>query len=517
MGTHNKLAYFIKAGYVRIVLMGLLTSHALAGETANTRPVTERKASPNIILILADDLGYGDLGSYGQEKIVTPNIDKLAHNGIRFTNFYAGSTVCAPSRCTLMTGLHTGHCRIRGNLTGASLRQEDVTIAELLQESGYRTGHIGKWGLGNEGSAGMPTKKGFEYFFGYLNHKHAHNYYPEYLIRNEKRVYLKNEVPNEGIYGQGTASKKVEYSNDLFTRDALKYIRDNRNQPFFLYLAYTIPHANNEAGDNGMEVPDYGIYSEEAWIDSNKGYAAMVTRLDSYVGEVMALLKDLNIDNKTIVFFSSDNGPHNKGGYQPHFFNSNGPLRGIKRDLYEGGIRVPLIAHWPGKIKTGTISNHVSYFPDIFPTALDIADIKSTASTDGISLLPTLIGEVGRQEEHPYLYWEFYEQGGKRAVRAGDWKAVQIPFKGNIELYNLQTDPLEQRNVADEHPDIVENLLVQMNEAHSPSPIWKTTQKHTKYLSKNYLLAGTILLAAGILVGGSGIAFIMRRRKNRSI
>lgn len=513
MRVHNISANSIKASYVPVVLACLLASHSLADEVVNTKTIIERKLAPNIIFILADDLGYGDLGSYGQQKIITPNIDKLAHDGIRFTDFYSGSTVCAPARCTLMTGLHTGHCYIRENSRGNSLRQKDTTFPELLQENGYRTGHIGKWGLGDHGSEGMPTKKGFEYFFGYLNHQHAHNYYPEYLIRNEERIYLKNEVPNESRYGEGVASKKVEYSNDLLTKNALQYIRDNKDQPFFLYLAYTIPHANNEAKDNGMEVPDYGIYSEEAWIDSNKGYAAMVTRLDSYVGKLMTLLKDLDIDKKTIVFFTSDNGPHKEGGYQPHFFNSNGPLRGIKRDLYEGGIRVPLIVRWPEKIKPGTISNHVSYFPDIFPTTLDIANVKTTAKTDGKSLLPTLSGEVGRQESHRYLYWESYEQGSKRAIRAGDWKAIQKPFKGDIELYNLQADSLEQKNIAGERPDIVENLLAKMNEAHSPLPISRTTGRYTKYLSSKYFLIGSIFLAVGVLVGGSGVTLIMRRRK----
>ena len=334
----------------------------------HSTPPAKRK--PNIIFILADDLGYGDLGCYGQKLIKTPNLDGLARAGIRFTNFYAASSVCAPSRASLMTGLHQGHAYVRGNTTlkpvpGQSgpaatrlpLRPQDVTVAEVLKAAGYATGLIGKWGLGEADTTGIPNRKGFDYFFGYLNQNHAHNYYPDYLWRNQERVTLP----------QGT------YSHDLFTSEALEFIRRERSDPFFLYLAYTLPHANNELGratGNGMEVPTDEPYSRECWPQQEKNYAAMVTRLDTDVGKIRALLKELGLDAETIVFFSSDNGPQgpDEGGFDPNFFASNGVFRGIKRELYDGGIREPMIARWPGKITAGQVSQQVwagwiSYLP----------------------------------------------------------------------------------------------------------------------------------------------------------
>ncbi|MCS7017405.1 MAG: arylsulfatase, partial [Gemmatales bacterium] len=308
---------------------------------AQTRP-------PNIVLILADDLGYGDLGCYGQKQIRTPHLDRLAAEGLRFTQFYAGSTVCAPSRCVLMTGLHTGHCYIRGNAR-YDLRPEDRTLAEILKSAGYATAHIGKWGLGHESSTGMPTRKGFDYFFGYLDQVHAHNYYPTFLIRNEAHVRLENVVPREGKYGEGVASIRRHYSHDLFTDEALRWITQHRDKPFFLYLCYTVPHANNEALNpkyvplvesrprHGMEVPDFGIYRDRSWPESEKAFAAMITRLDHDVGRLVARLRELGLDKNTLILFSSDNGPHAEGGHDPKFFQSSGGLRGMKRDLYEGG------------------------------------------------------------------------------------------------------------------------------------------------------------------------------------
>ncbi len=429
---------------------------------------------PNIIFLFADDLGYGDLGCYGQKLIQTPNIDRLAREGMRFTDFYAGSTVCAPSRCVLMTGLHTGHAFIRGNGKD-NLRPEDVTVAEVLKPAGYATALTGKWGLGHEGSTGVPTKQGFDYFYGYLDQHHAHNFYPTFLVRNEERVLLKNVVPNEGQYGQGAATKKVEYSHDLITDEALSFVDRNAEKPFFLYLAWTIPHANNEAGNKGMEVPDYGIYADKDWPEPQKGHAAMMTRMDSDVGRLLELLKKHGIDDNTVIMFTSDNGPHREGGNNPDFPNSNGPLRGIKRDLTEGGIRVPMIARWPGKIKAGSTSDFVGAFWDVMPTLAELGGATKhlPESIDGISFAPTLLGKTDEQRQHEFLYWAFYERGGARAARMGAWKAVQQPYNSAVRLYNLDDDLGESSNIAEAHPDIVAKLTKQMDDSYTPSDRWK--------------------------------------------
>jgi len=417
---------------------------------------------PNIIFILADDLGYGDLGCYGQKVIKTPHIDRLAAEGTQFTDCYAGSTVCAPSRCCLMTGLHTGHAYVRGNQR-VPLPPEEVTVAEILKEAGYKTGIIGKWGLGEPGTTGIPNRQGFDYWFGYLNQGRAHNYYPEYLWKNEEKYFLEGNQ----------AGEKEQYSHDLFTREALDFVTRHKDRPFFLYLAYTIPHANNELGretGDGMEVPSYEPYADEKWPTPQKGHAAMITRLDHDVGKLMALLKKLGIDDDTIVFFSSDNGPHREGGAKPEFFDSNGPLRGIKRDLYEGGIRVPKIVRWPGKIKAGGVSDQVWTFWDFLPTAAEIAGTKAPSNIDGISMLPALIGK--EQRSHEFLYWEFHERGFTQAVRMGDWKAVQFVKQQRFELYNLKTDLGEKQNVADKHPDLVEKIEAYLKTARTKSDYW---------------------------------------------
>jgi arylsulfatase A-like enzyme len=431
---------------------------------------------PNIVYILADDLGYGDLGCYGQKVIQTPNIDKLAAEGMRFTDHYAGSTVCAPSRCCLMTGMHTGHAWIRGNAR-VPLRPSDVTVAELLKQAGYTTGIIGKWGLGEPDTTGIPNKQGFDYWFGYLNQRHAHNYYPEYLWRNEEKYKLKNEV-NHVIGGRdrtpgGVATKRVEYSHDLFAAEALRFVEENKDRPFFFYLPFTIPHANDEAGKKGMEVPSYRLYADKDWPDPQKGHAAMITRMDGDVGRLMDKIKALGLDEKTLVMFSSDNGPHKEGGADPAFFHSSGPLRGYKRAVYEGGIRVPLIARWPGKIKAGSVSHHVSAFWDFLPTCCQLVGIKAPGGIDGISMLPTLLGRGAQQKEHEYLYWEFHEQGKKQAVRMGRWKGVRLNCakrpNGPIELYDLENDLGEKHNIADEHPKIVAKIEGLMKTARVPN------------------------------------------------
>ncbi|OHB65470.1 MAG: N-acetylgalactosamine-6-sulfatase [Planctomycetes bacterium RBG_13_50_24] len=437
------------------------------------------KYRPNIIFILADDLGYGDLGCYGQKAIKTPNIDKLAAEGMRFTDHYAGSTVCAPSRCCLMTGFHTGHALIRGN-ADVPLRPSDVTVAELLKEAGYSTGIIGKWGLGEADSTGIPNRQGFDYWFGYLNQRHAHNYYPEYLWLNENKFELKNEV-NHVIGGQdrtpgGVATRRDVYSHDLFAEQALSFVEKNKDNPFFLYLALTIPHANNEAGNKGMEVPSLEPYADMDWPEPQKGHAAMITRMDGDIGRLMAKLKELGIDDNTLVIFTSDNGPHKEGGGDQEFFDSSGPLKGYKRALYEGGIRVPMIARWPDRIKAGSVSNHVSAFWDFLPTCCELVGVKSPQGIDGISMVPTLLGRPGEQREHEFLYWEFHEQGKRQAVRMGDWKGVRQDVaenpNGPVELYNLKNDIGEKSNVAVRHPGIVAKIEAYMKAARTPSEHW---------------------------------------------
>ena len=419
----------------------------------------------NVIMILADDLGYGDLGCYGQRQVRTPHLDRMAAEGLHFTQCYAGSTVCAPSRCVLMTGRHTGHCTVRGNAL-VPLRPEDRTVAEVLKSAGYTTALVGKWGLGEPGSTGIPNRKGFDYFFGYLNQVHAHNYYPDYLWRNQEKVPLEGNVVKGGV-----ASKRAQYSPDLFTREALAFVERNRQRPFFLYLAYILPHANNERGrveGNGMEVPSDAPYSDRPWPQVEKNHAAMITRLDEYVGRLLKRLKELGLDENTIIFFSSDNGPHKEGGADPKFFHSSGPLRGYKRDLYEGGIRVPMIVRWPGHVKAGQVSDLVCGFQDFLPTAAELAGATAPAHLDGLSLVPTLLGKGG-QKRHEFLYWEFHERGFKQAVRMGDWKAVRLRPDGPLDLYDLKTDIGETRNVAAEHPDVGAKITAYLKTARTES------------------------------------------------
>lgn len=421
----------------------------------------KRSQKPNIIYILADDLGYGDLGCYGQQKIQTPNLDRMATEGMRFTQHYAGSTVCAPSRCALMTGLHTGHCTVRGNVD-VLMRSDEMTVAKLLKQGGYATACVGKWGIGHPPPPKDPHNNGFDHFFGYLSMWHAHNYYPDFLWMNGKKVQLRNVVQHPETHHKknqeslvGLAKEKRDYSHDLFTNEALSFV-ENAKQPFFLFLSFTIPHANNEAvrfGEHGMEIPDYGIYNDKDWSDAEKGKAAMISRMDRDIGTILSKLNELEIDEHTIVMFTSDNGPHKEGGIDPDFFDSNGQLKGIKRDLYEGGIRVPMIARWPRTIQAGSVIDHVSAFWDILPTFAELANVPAPAKIDGISILPTLIGK--EQKQHEYLYWEFHEGSSKQAVRMGDWKAVRRAPSKLIELYNLKTDITEKNDIAEEHPDIV--------------------------------------------------------------
>lgn len=433
---------------------------------------------PNIIYIMADDLGYGDLGCYGQSEISTPNIDRMARQGMRFTGHYAGSTVCAPSRCCLMTGLHTGHAYIRGNSEVKPMGQEPLpagteTVARLLNQAGYRTALCGKWGLGGPGSTGHPNRQGFDYFFGYLCQRHAHNYYPEYLFENEREFPLEGNVMPEPKRddGAGVAEAKETYAHDVIAEKALEFIRSSSGSPFFLYFSPTIPHANNEAGDTGMEVPDQGIYANRDWPEQQKNMAAMVSRLDRDVGRLLDLLDELGIADNTVVLFTSDNGPHREGGNDPDFFDSNGPLRGIKRDLYEGGIRVSMIARWPERIIAGAVTDHPSAFWDFMPTACEIAGIEAPAGIDGISYLPTITG--GEQPEHDYLYWEFHERAASnQAVRTDNWKGVRHGPSSPLELYDLDTDIGEQNDIAAGHPEVVGRIEEIMERARGESQIW---------------------------------------------
>jgi arylsulfatase A-like enzyme len=424
---------------------------------------------PNIIFIQADDLGYGDLSVYGQKKFTTPNIDRLAAEGMRFTQYYAGSTVCAPSRSALMTGQHSGHTRIRGNAR-YPLLPEDVTVAEVLKSAGYATAVIGKWGLGEAGTTGVPNRKGFDYFFGYLNQRHAHNYYPTFLWRNEEKVPLRNVVPDEDKEGSGNSTNRLDYSHDLLAEEALKFLERQNGGPFFLYLSFTIPHANNEAKNKGMEVPDLGEFANKDWPPQERAKAAMITRMDRDVGRVMELLKKRGIDDDTIVFFTSDNGPHREGGADPEFFDSSGPLRGIKRAMYEGGIRVPMIARWPKRINAGAVSDQVWANWDFMPTAAEIAGAKPPANIDGISMLDALLGK--RQRNHEFLYWEFHEGGFFQAVRMGDWKAVRNAPGSPLELYNLKTDLGEKNDVASKRPVVVKKIEAYLKTARTESDLW---------------------------------------------
>ena len=442
---------------------------------------------PNIILIVADDLGYGELGCYGQQKIKTPAIDQLAREGMRFTQFYAGASLCASSRNVLLTGEHTGRCRIRDNGPPdiQTLRPDDLTIAEVLRDTGYATAVIGKWAIGGDlpKTGGRPEDQGFDYFYGYLNTVHAHNHYPSYLWKNRQKVPLGNVVqdvpPGYAGFVGGMATKKVAYSQDRFVEESLAWIEQHQAEPFFLLLTPTIPHANPEARKltgNGTEVPDLGDYADRDWTAQNKGQAAMISHLDAGVGEILAKLNQLKLDKNTVLFFTSDNGPHSEAGHDPDFFNAAGGLRGRKFGLYEGGLRVPLIVRWSGTIEADQVSDHIAYFGDFFATFCQLAGTpmpKDGHPRQSISLLPTLLGEKQAQDKHAYLYWELHGGHPRQAVRFGDYKAIRRPIgSNNIELYNLKNDLAEQHDIAANEPQHVAKAKEMMDAAHSESPLW---------------------------------------------
>ncbi len=449
---------------MRFTVLAILFVFVAANAPAADRP-------PNIVFVLADDLGYGDLGCFGQQRFTTPRLDELAARGMRLTQHYAGSTVCAPSRCALMTGLHTGHCAVRGNTEHRPEGQEPmpgdvVTMADLLKDAGYATGAFGKWGLGYPGSVSDPLGSGFDEFYGYNCQRHAHRYYTDYLWDGDRRVDID---PNA-------------YTHELIFARALDFIRTHKDGPFFCYLPVTIPHA-------ALEIPEedrapfrkqfaqfenvVGKYDGADVINPIASFAAMVNRLDGDVGRLVDLLAELGIDGNTIIVFTSDNGPHQEGGHRPKFFDSNGPYRGFKRDMYEGGIREPTIAYWPGHVAAGAQRDFASAGWDWLPTFCDLAGVATPASLDGVSLKPTLTGE-GKQQSHDYLYWEFHEQGGKQAVRRGPWKSVRLGVGENAratpELYNLDNDPGETTDLAASEPAVLAELVELMDEAHEPSP-----------------------------------------------
>jgi arylsulfatase A len=449
-------------------------------------------SKPNIVYILADDLGYGDLSCYGQKKFSTPNIDKLAESGIKFIQHYSGSTVSAPSRSSLLTGQHTGNTFIRGNKAiqpegQHPLKAEEVTLAEVLSETGYVTGAFGKWGLGYPGSEGDPNNQGFDEFYGYNCQRMAHHYYPYHMWHNQEIIIIKENA------GQKTG----QYGPDLIHQKALRFMEDNKDKPFFMFYPSLIPHAemfapeeymekhrgkyepeNSYEGVDGGENFRKGSYGSQP--EAHAATVAMINVLDDQVGEIVEKLKALGIHENTLIIFSSDNGPHLEGGADPDYFNSNSIFRGYKRDLYEGGIRVPMIAAWEGKIAPGTETNHVSAFWDVFPTLAEIANVPIPGDVDGISFLPTLLGE-NDQEQHDFLYWEFHEKGGRMALRKDDWKLVKYnvfdPAKTTVELYNLKTDPGEKNNVADEYPAVLKELKGLMDDARTESDIFTFKQK----------------------------------------
>jgi arylsulfatase A len=468
--------------FAKQVLVGVVAVSLAAWAAAGKKP--------NVIFILADDLGYADFGFNGQTIMKTPRIDRMRAEGMALTQHYSGSTVCAPSRSCLMTGQHTGHTTVRGN-SRSGLKADDLTVAELMKSAGYVTGAMGKWGLGEANSPGAAHKKGFDLFYGYLNQVNAHHYYPEYLWRNGKKELF-----------PGNPSKRTHYSHDLFAEEALKFIDQNQDRPFFLYLPFTLSHVDLDVPDDSIEPYLVKLGREKAYGNPAKGkvptkgyipcatphatFAGMTSRLDRDVGRILDRLQALGIAENTLVIFTSDNGPTSAGGADPEFFNGNGDFRGIKRDLYEGGIRMPFVAWWPGTITPNSTSDHVSAFWDLLSTCAELSGVEPPDSTDGISFLPSLLQQPERQQQHEYLYWEFYEKGGKQAIRKESWKAVRLNVGRNrfgpVELYNLEQDPTETIDLARQYPKKAGELATLMETARTDSPqyAFKGTAKKKK-------------------------------------
>lgn len=432
---------------------------------------------PNIIFVMVDDMGYGDLGAYGQRHIQMPRVDQMAREGIRYTNVYTGSPVCAPSRSVLMTGQHTGHTWIRDNTTSVAghgavpcsgegaglrvpLRPEDVTVAEVLKEAGYVTGITGKWGLGEPGTTGLPNLQGFDEWRGLLNQRIAHSYYPTHIWENQEERRLEgNSGPRADFVNE------AHYAHDLFTEFALDFIRRHGSgeRPFFLYVPYTIPHSY-------FQVPELEPYTVDTdWVEQEKVYASMLTRADRDLGRMLDLLQTLGIDENTIVFFCSDNGAANR---YDRVFDSSGPLRGRKRDLYEGGLRTVMVARWPGKIQAGAVSDDIWYFADALPTFAALAGATPPSGIDGVSVLPSLLSQPQPELATRPLYWEYPDGGFQQAARRGKWKAVRADADAPIELYDLGQDIAETNNIAEKHPEIVAEFERFFREARTPSVHW---------------------------------------------
>ena len=481
----NRLQIVVVLGLALGATTGLPADADNNGAAANPafvpRPPAPRR--PNIILIVADGLGYGDLGCYGQSLIQTTNLDRLAAEGMRFTDFYAGAAEGAPAQCSLMTGLDTGHARIRGNGTQA-LRPDDLTVGEFLKKVGYRTGLIGEWDLGGQNSPGMPGAKGFDQFLGYLDRTHAEDYFTDHLWRTDLRLGHNTWE----IFAENESGRHTLYVPDLFTKAGVNFIHINKpeqfnhHRPFFLCLAYSIPRANTAEAKrtgNGMQVPDDAPYSAQPWPQPEKNKAAMITQLDGDVGKLLAKLQELKIDEDTAVLFTSRSGPQRQGGADPKFFKSSGPWRGLAGDLYEGGIRVPLIVRWPAKVKPGRVNNEPWAAWDLFPTAAGIALSSAPQNLDGISMLPTLLGRA-QARQHEFFYWESHEGGFRQAVRWGPWKAVRLQPGLAPELYNLQSDPGEKSNVAAEHPEIVTKIEAYFRSGRTDSAGWPVRPREQK-------------------------------------
>ncbi|MDE0624759.1 MAG: arylsulfatase [Bryobacterales bacterium] len=460
----------------RAIILGASLVLLAAALACRGTPASAGPERPNIVFVLVDDMGWADLGSYGSKAIQTPNLDRMAREGMRFTDAYAGHTVCAPSRCALMTGKHSGHGTVRANAGTAPIRDSDVTIAEVLKRAGYATGGFGKWGLGTMGSEGAAERQGFDTFFGYYHQVHAHTYYPPFLVEDGKPFLLRG---NAGIYGleaqevssdleslqaykrlsptgpfvsRKTPAGDYQFSHDLVFERTLDFIREHRDRPFFCYAPWTPPHAAYHLPE---DEPAVEAYRDKPWSDRAKVHAAFVSMVDRHVGELLKLLEELGISDRTLVLFMSDNGASNRFEGE---LDSSGPLRGAKRSMHDGGIRSPLIAHWPGVIGSGVVSDHVTYTPDMMPTLAELAGADEFVpdDVDGLSIAPTLLGHAERQERHEYLYWEWDQRGRQRAVRHGRWKLVSDK-PGVWQVFDLETDIAESNDIASKHADLIEN------------------------------------------------------------
>ncbi|MBL7186235.1 MAG: arylsulfatase [Phycisphaerae bacterium] len=457
--------------FLKTVSFGAAAFAAPAWPYARRRGAVAGK--PNVVYIMLDELGYFELSCMGNKYLKTPNIDRMANEGMRFTQALAGGPVCAPTRCTLMTGQHTGHCTVRMNSQVWPMRAEDVTVAEVLKRGGYATGGFGKWGCGDRGTTGAPELHGFDLFYGYYNQTHAHSFFPNYLVRNGEKVQLEG---NTGDFHKGK-----HFSHHLIFNESVKFICEHKDQPFLCYCAWTPPH-----GQWGIpeDEPAWLQFKDKPWNagdrrpEDAKVYAAMVKMVDRQIGDILTLLKELGLEDNTIVFVCGDNG--GRGGFG-NFFDPNRHFRGQKGTLYEGGLRIPMIVRWPGRIKAGTVSDHLWYFPDVMPTLAELAGVDPPDKIDGISILPTLLGEeaVGRKQKmHEFLYWE---HRGQKAVRMGNYKAVKPGKSEQFELYNLDKDIGERNNIADEHPKVLAKMKACAEKSHTENLIGEVLDKEKRF------------------------------------